>query len=748
MKHSLRFCLFVFFCLGMHLFVSVVQADDRIIHVMWSYDGIEADFFNLYREGADDTPACESPFPPPSPLEMDCLVSVDGSGTPIFFTMTAVKDDYESPHSEPFPLYPPVLVDGNYVPQARLSASITSGEAPLPVTFDASGSSDIDGEIITYTWKFGDGKIEAGSDIDYTFFFPGTYTASVTVTDDSLATDTAAITVTVMETNDDASSDTLIPPAAVINATLLDDTSSLYRFDAHDSYANDAYLTFFHWDFGDGTIAVGEAVEHAYSSQGDYTVTLTVLDSKNEIGQSTKDIYIHNNPPLPQIGSYTTKRLIHLSWDYSGERDTLSGFRFYQNGNQVCETTDTSVFALDCIIDLEGIVSEFRLTAVNTDSIESTESNILVFKSGETASVPVKGAAPLSVFFNGGGSIDTDGSIISYHWDFGDGAEAEGAEATHTFTTASLFPVTLTVTDDKGATAQAEVVITVTAAANDAPVAVTDIVVIDEHTQVGINVLANDFDPDGDSLILDSVSQPVGGTVVISGNNALYTPGLDFNGDDPFTYVVSDGNGGTAIGTVNVTVFAVNDAPATVDQSLATDEGLPVSGILSAIDIDNDSLTFSISGNGSLGSAVITNSATGAFTYSPDPRVTGTDTFTFVANDGTTDSDTGTITIVITAGGVPEPNSVPLAFDGEFTGIKNVDLTGFLDADDPDGDALTFSIISSPTMGSVVINNAATGSFTYSPIKSLYGTDSFSFKVNDGKADSNVAVVSLIINKK
>ncbi|MCK5339783.1 MAG: tandem-95 repeat protein, partial [Desulfobulbaceae bacterium] len=274
--------------------------------------------------------------------------------------------------------------------------------------------------------------------------------------------------------------------------------------------------------------------------------------------------------------------------------------------------------------------------------------------------------------------------------------------------------------------------VTVTiSAVNDVPVAETDSVMIDEDTQVGINLLANDHDPDGDSLNVTSLSQPAGGTVVVSGNNALYTPGLDLTGDDSFTYVVNDGNGGTATGTVNVTVLAINDAPAAADQSLAADEGVPVSGTLSATDIDNDSLTFSISGNGSLGSAVVTNPATGAFTYSPNAGASGTDTFTFVAHDGTVDSNPGTVTVVVTAA-PPEPNTAPLAFDGAFTGVRNVDLSGSLDANDPDGDPVTFSIISLPTMGTVVINDAATGSFTYSPTKGLYGTDSFTFKVNDG----------------
>src|SRR5699024_9544094 len=73
-------------------------------------------------------------------------------------------------------------------------------------------------------------------------------------------------------------------------------------------------------------------------------------------------------------------------------------------------------------------------------------------------------------------------------------------------------------------------------------------------------------------------------------------------------------------------------------------------------------------------------------------------------------------------------------------------VTGTLSASDPDGDALSYSIVSQPGHGSVTITNASTGAFTYTPDNNFSGSDSFTFRVNDGQANSNIATESLTVN--
>ena len=110
---------------------------------------------------------------------------------------------------------------------------------------------------------------------------------------------------------------------------------------------------------------------------------------------------------------------------------------------------------------------------------------------------------------------------------------------------------------------------------NTAPTAVDDATTTAEGTAVDIDVVANDTDLEGDTLQVTSVTMPSNGTAVIKSGSATtitYTPNAGFHGSDSFTYVASDGNGGTDTGTVTVTVTAVDDEPA--NRSPRFNEGL------------------------------------------------------------------------------------------------------------------------------------------------------------------------------
>ena len=119
---------------------------------------------------------------------------------------------------------------------------------------------------------------------------------------------------------------------------------------------------------------------------------------------------------------------------------------------------------------------------------------------------------------------------------------------------------TYMVSDSYGGNDTATVTITVNGV-NDPPVAVNDSVIVKKDTPVIIDVLNNDSDIEGDILTVDSVTQGANGSVINNGSNVTYTPAAGFNGTDSFSYTVSDGNGGTDIATVSVTVV---DAFATI----------------------------------------------------------------------------------------------------------------------------------------------------------------------------------------
>jgi VCBS repeat-containing protein len=134
---------------------------------------------------------------------------------------------------------------------------------------------------------------------------------------------------------------------------------------------------------------------------------------------------------------------------------------------------------------------------------------------------------------------------------------------------------TYTASDGDGTSASAMVTVAV-AMVNDPPVAQDDSTATNEDTPVTIRILANDTDPDGDNLVIESSTQPLHGATARSGTNIIYTPAPTFNGADTFTYTIADGNGGTAMATVRVAVMAVNDSPLAQDDSHSTGEDTPI----------------------------------------------------------------------------------------------------------------------------------------------------------------------------
>lgn len=138
------------------------------------------------------------------------------------------------------------------------------------------------------------------------------------------------------------------------------------------------------------------------------------------------------------------------------------------------------------------------------------------------------------------------------------GSAQINSDNTVTFTPSADFngtgSFTYTLSDGNGGEDTATVAVTVNPV-NDAPVAMDDNAATTENTQVTVDVLANDSDPEDDALVVDSVTQPANGSVVDNGDGTVtYTPDGGFSGNDSFTYTVEDGNGGSDQATVSLTV--------------------------------------------------------------------------------------------------------------------------------------------------------------------------------------------------
>ena len=237
------------------------------------------------------------------------------------------------------------------------------------IMFDASGSIDSDGQVISYLWEFGDGAASGQAMTSYAYDSPGTYTVTLTVTDDQNATDTITGEVVILEANMPPVASGRISPDPLTTPLFVGQTIA---FDASASEDPDGQIVSYLWDFGDGSTSLEVIATHEYSSPGEYTVTLTVTDNTGASAAAAGTLFIAEiGGNLPPMAS--------------------------------------------------GFVSSFQVTV------------------GET------------VTFDASASQDPDGEIISYLWEFGDGQSSSEVIATHQYTTPGIYTAVLTVIDDLGA---------------------------------------------------------------------------------------------------------------------------------------------------------------------------------------------------------------------------------------------------------------------------------------------------------
>src|SRR6185503_18826606 len=243
------------------------------------------------------------------------------------------------------------------------------------------------------------------------------------------------------------------------------------------------------------------------------------------------------------------------------------------------------------------------------------------------------------------------------------------------------------------------------------------------------------------------VSQPTHGTLTLNTNGSFsYVPAANYNGPDSFTYKANDGQADSGIATVSLTITGVNDAPVAVNDSYTTPEDTTLNvaapGVLiNDTDVDGDTLSAVLVGQPTHGS--LTLNSNGGFSYVPAANYNGSDSFTYKANDGQADSGIATVTITING-----LNDAPVAVNDSYTTPEdttlNVAAPGVLANDsDVDGDTLSAVLVSPPTHGSLTLNG--NGSFSYVPATNYNGPDSFTYKANDGQADSGIATVSITI---
>ena len=284
----------------------------------------------------------------------------------------------------------------------------------------------------------------------------------------------------------------------------------------------------------------------------------------------------------------------------------------------------------------------------------------------------------------------------------------------------------IAVTDSTGQSGTVHISVTIDPV-NDPPCAINDEVAVHEDgTLIIYNLLSNDTDTDGDPLEIVGFTQPFHGNVQNNDDGTFtYIPDKDYNGQDSFTYTISDSSGYRSTGIVSVTIHPENDPPAVFAPPVCTYEDSSVCTHIDVVDPDDgDSFSYTITAAPLNGRADI--SGTGLLTYTPDTDYNGSDTLTVQVMD--THGDKESVSVNIT---VWPLNDAPVLTASDISIVKDSVGTSQISVYDPDdGDKATLILSETPQHGTAVISDS--GLVTYTPEAWYSGSDSIRVTAYDG----------------
>ena len=524
-------------------------------------------------------------------------------------------------------------------------------------------------------------------------------------------------------------------------------------------------------------------VQSRYSTEFQYYVdfevpspngwTLMYADSEDFIGHSAPHAFDGNPntfwhttwrdtsaPPPHEIQINLGANQAMNGFRYLPRQDEwLSGsvgqFEFYVSADGVNWGTPVASGSFPCTHDLK----EVRFAAASgqyirfrglTDSnggpymsvaeLELIQDSVPVVTNQRPVSLPLAASLPedstLDLTLQG---TDPDGNSLQFSVVSGPTKGVlSGTAPNLTYTPAANYngpdSFTFLVNDGTLNSTAATVAIVVTAV-NDAPVALPKSLTTAEDSPLPITLVGTDGD--GNPLAFTLLDGPANGTLGGTAPNLTYQPAANFSGSDAFTFRVNDGTADSAPATVLINVTPINDAPITISKSESVDEDNLLPIVLTGTDPEMDNLSFTVVAAPSHGSVTGTSPN---FIYNPVANFSGTDQFTFRANDGTSNSVAATFSITVNA-----INDAPIAISKSVTTEQDSSLPITLAGTDVDGNPLTYSVIGSPANGTL----SGTGqNLIYQPAFGFSGNDELSFQVNDGTISSATATVSITVSQK
>ncbi|UKJ07562.1 Ig-like domain-containing protein [Solitalea lacus] len=226
--------------------------------------------------------------------------------------------------------------------------------------------------------------------------------------------------------------------------------------------------------------------------------------------------------------------------------------------------------------------------------------------------------------------------------------------------------------------------------------------------------------------------------------SSIAAPNLNAMNAGVYQVTVTD-----ACGSVSrsITISRSNRAPVAAGEIFSTTAGTAINNTVATNDSDPDGelLTYSVQPNANRGTLVL--QANGTFIYTPAAGFAGVDVFTYKVTDPCGASATANVSFTVNP---IQVNSVPVAVNDSYSTTENVSIiepaSGIIKNDsDPEKNPLTAHLVTSTSNGSLTLN--ADGSFTYIPNANFFGSDSFTYRVSDGGNNSNIATVTIMVNR-
>ena len=270
---------------------------------------------------------------------------------------------------------------------------------------------------------------------------------------------------------------------------------------------------------------------------------------------------------------------------------------------------------------------------------------------------------------------------------------------------------------------------------NDPPTALVQTVATVEDTAVDFVLLGADVD--GDALAYEIVAGPTHGVLNIAPEglpHVTYVPAADFADADEFTFRVFDGTVWSAPAVVTLHVGPMNDAPVAQGQNLVTAEDTPLNFVLTATDVDGESLQFEVIAGPTHG--VLSGTAPN-LTYAPVADFHDQDSLQFRVTDAAGSHSEAVVVFTVTP-----VNDAPVAQSFAAETAEDTPKSLTLAGSDVDGDALTFEIVAGPAHGAL---SGTAPSVTYTPAPDFHAGDTFTFRVFDGTVWSSPAAVTLTV---